>query len=399
MTHRQLNCVQPPLWLIVFIAGMPLFSETVYSPALPNLAEEFRITDALAEWTFTIYLIGFAIGVFFWGRLSDHWGRKNTLLTAFSVYLIGCIGCYLSPDIQTLMGSRLIQALGASAGSVLAQAITRDAFHGPSLGKAYAIVMAALSIFPAIGPVIGGMMNPIWGWRSIFLAQCFSVIFLLLFIAIFLGETHHKQHRQKSSLLQVAARLISDKNVVGYAFLVAGVNGIFFSYCAEGPFFMIEWLGVSTSVYGFLFGSLALGSFLGGVINRLLHERKDSQFILNLGLIIITLSTALFLGGVTLLSKDVLVYVTPLFIFIMVIGNAMIASNSLSLALVDYRDCIGTASSLFGFGYYIIISLITFGMGLLHQDEIGTPMPAYFFGISVLMFIMYKGVIQPKQTQ
>ena len=71
------------------------------------------------------------------------------------------------------------------------------------------------------------------------------------------------------------------------------------------------------------------------------------------------------------------------------LGLGMTTGNALALALVDYKWCIGTASSLFGFFYYAVISLFTLGMGILHNGTL-MPMPLYFLGISLFMLVICK---------
>ena len=58
----------PPFWIIAFIAGLPLFAETVYTPSLPDIARVFKVSESMAEYTLTIYIFGMAAGIFFWGH-------------------------------------------------------------------------------------------------------------------------------------------------------------------------------------------------------------------------------------------------------------------------------------------------------------------------------------------
>ncbi len=121
----------PALWLIILIVGLPLLSETVYTPSLPDIAHALSVSDSLAEYTLTIYLFGFALGTLIWGKLSDKWGRKPCLVAGLNIYLIGCLGCYLSDTIFWLMVSRFIQAFGGSVGSVLGKPFAVILSMGP----------------------------------------------------------------------------------------------------------------------------------------------------------------------------------------------------------------------------------------------------------------------------
>lgn len=77
-------------------------------------------------------------------------------------------------------------------------------------------------------------------------------------------------------------------------------------------------------------------------------------------------------------------------IFIILLGSGMSIPNCLSLALVNYGDVLGTAGAIFGLGYYIIVSLITTGMSLLHNESL-LMMPMYFLCLTVAMVLVTIG--------
>lgn len=386
----------PALWLIILIVGFPLLSETVYTPSLPDIAHALSVSDSWVEYTLTIYLFGFALGTLIWGKLSDKWGRKPCLIGGVTLYLVGCLGCYLSDSIFWLMTSRFIQALGGSVGSVLGQAICRDAFHGPALGKVYASVGGALAIFPAIGPIIGGIIDQNFGWSAIFLFLIAFGSLVLGFIIQLLPETHTAENRTHIPLKDTLIRMLSDRHVIGYGILVAAANGIMFSYFAEGPFFMIELQKLTPSQYGFTFIGVAFAMLCSGIIGRKLHDRHSSRTILNYGQISVLFGALMLLGTVLApLNRDLVTGLCILAIMITQGGVLMVASNALSLSLAAYKNCIGTASSLFGFFYYSLISLFTLGMGYLHNDT-HIAMPIYFCGIAIFMIFIKKMLLSQK---
>ncbi len=388
--------ILPAIWLIVCIAGLPQLSETVYTPSLPDIAHALRTSEYMVEYTLTIYLFGFAIGSLFWGRISDHLGRKPCVLMGSLIFILGCIGCYFSDSITFLMISRFIQAFGGSIGSVLAQAICRDAFHGPALGKAYSSVISALSLFPAIGPLVGGVIAESFGWRSIFLLLIGFSMILIILIAKYLPETHHASNRKPTSLKEVTFSLLKNQNVIGFGLIVAACNGIGFSYFAEGSFYLIKLLGISPSQYGLSFIGIAVSALMGGIISKKLHTHHTSKTIMLYGIIITCASSAAFSLLILFhaaFSNTTLICITLISQMSIMLGVCMATSNALALALVDYKWCIGTASSLFGFFYYCLISLCTFGMGLLHNGTL-LPMPLYFLALSILMLGVKKWVIR-----
>lgn len=392
----------PALWLITLIVGLPLLSETVYTPSLPEIAHSLGTSDSMVEYTLTIYLFGFAVGTLFWGKISDMVGRKPCLLLGLGIYVLGCIGCYFSPSIEWLMLSRFIQAFGGSTGSVLGQAISRDAFQGAALGKMYASVSSAMVVFPAIGPVIGGLITQNSDWNMIFafLVICGTIVGGS--VALSLPETHPKANRQPIAILNTLSQMMNDRQVVGFGLLVAGSNGIAFSYYAEGSFYLIDMLHLTPSIYGGTFIAISVAAMIGGMVSRHLHNTYSSLAIVRVGLLIALGGSAIFTAGI-LLTQVILLpeaFIAGFVITCMMLimgGNLMVTSNSLSAALMNYKHCIGTASSLFGFSYYCVISLITGGMGMLHNDTL-FPMPFYFLFIASMMLVVFTKMIQPRQV-
>ncbi len=388
----MLTMLQPAIWLVIFIVGLPQLSETVYTPALPEIANALRVPEAQVEYTLTIYLFAFALGTLFWGKLSDSYGRKPCILAGIFIFLLGCVGCYLSSSIELLLLSRFVQAFGGSIGSVLGQAICRDAFNGPALSRAYASVGMALALYPAIGPVIGGFIAQHLGWSFIFLFLIVVSVLLAILVSLFLPETHHKDKRNPVSILEVGTSLIRNGKVIAYGLLVAGCNGIMFSYFAEGSFYLIDLLHWSPSQYGLSFIAIAASTMMGGFFVKHLQQKHSSDYILGAGLWVMLAGAAmssLVIGSTLWFSVPhwTLSLITILAQMTIMFGSCIVTSTALANALVEYKWCIGTASSLFGFSYYCLISLLSFAMGILHNGTL-YPMPFYFLGITLVMMLV-----------
>ncbi|MDF3047495.1 MAG: hypothetical protein K0R73_613 [Candidatus Midichloriaceae bacterium] len=391
----MINPVLSGIWLIVLIIGFPKLAETVYTPSLPDIAISLQTSESIAEYTITIYLLGFALGMLFWGNLSDRIGRKPCIVAGLTIFTFGCIGCYFSNAIEILMCSRLIQAFGGSVGSVMGQAICRDSFQGAALGRAYSSIGSALAIFPAVGPVIGGVIASHFGWEANFLFLTLFTIAVTILIIFKLPETHHTSNRRRVSMIAVVKHLVHDKNVIGFGLIIAAGNGISFSYFAEGSFYLIKLLGLSPSEYGLGFMPIAFSTMLGGMLSKKLHNTHASANIMSYGLYIILSANFVFSAFIlwhSFVSPIPVKYVIALTILMQMVstfGGCMAMSNALALALVDYKWCIGTASSLFGSFYYCLISGFTLIMGALHNGTL-LPMPLYFLALSFFMMLVKK---------
>ena len=392
----------PPFWLILITIGLSLFSETMYIPSLPEIATSLGVEDGIVGHTITIYIIGLSIGTVLWGWFSDNYGRKPIMLLGFSIYIFGCIVCAQSKSIHMLMLGRFIQGLGSSVGNVVGQAIIRDSFHGHRLRTIYSYISTAISVFPVTGPIAGGFIVQYMGWQESFWLLLGIGVVVCLFIVKLMPETNHdiinhfttKNNRKKTSILKVLARMLKDSNVTVFALFVGFCMSIPFSYYAEGPFCLIEIIGLSPSQYGMTFiittAAFFLGTFVARYLQKIEWALKD----------VIGLGVALVFGGMSLLCASTLLAIyldMPKIIILIAIltcmscsafGNSLIISNSFTIALSKYRDVNGTASALFAFSYNVVIALATFGIGLAHNGTL-VPLPIFLFGLGVTALLLF----------
>jgi Bcr/CflA subfamily drug resistance transporter len=392
----------PSLWLITLIAGLPILSETIYVPSLPEIAEALNASENLVERTLTIYLFGFGIGVLFWGRQSDKVGRKPALLAGFVLYMLGSLGCWMSSSIEALLFWRFAQAFGGSTGSVLGQSIARDAIPTSDRAKAFATITMALGFAPAVGPVIGGYTAQYFGWSSVFIVLMVLALLSIFCIAKFLPETHLNRLKKEElpSLWKTACLVLKDPHVLRMGLLVGGCNGIIFSYAAESPFYFIEILKMEPKNYGLLGMFTASAYILGAQYVRKAHKMNfsNSKIIKQgcwfnfLGTIALTL---LAFSGLIHISHG-LIAIASVVVMMMIIytANGIITPSALSCALENYGKIAGSAASIFGCFYYLVISGFTFLMSWAHNGTV-YPMPFLFLGISILM--LWMGFLYSRQ--
>lgn len=103
--------------------------------------------------------------------------------------------------------------------------------------------------------------------------------------------------------------------------------------------------------------------------------------------IAITLLGAVLSASVVLLPTTIQMSAMLMSIFVLLFGMGTALPNCLSLALVDFQDVLGSASALFSLGYYLVVSLVIYGMSIWHNGTL-LAMPLYFISISLVLFIV-----------
>ena len=400
--NNQIKSV-PPLWLLFLLIGFPQLSETIYSPALPNIANALATSNDWVQWTLSIYFIGFAVGVFLWGRYSDTVGRRPAMLFGIGAYIIGGIICLLSENIAVLLFARLIQGFGASAGSVLTQTIVRESLDGKQRHQFFSAAGFTFALSIALGPFVGGFLTQWFGWRANFSLLVVIGIVLIIFSKKYLPETRNSTVTEKKKIFEVMIMLLKDKYFLGCTWLVAAVIGMLYSYYAEAPFVFIRIVHLTESQYGWLGAGIALAAFLGSVASKKLTPDLSVSKLFALGCITMLISSILLLlsaysGLITSTHPIWAVTLVMLPMMGIVFGSyGFVIPLTFGTALQNYQSVLGTAAALFGLFYYIVISILTWTMGFIHNGTV-YPMPIYFVILSIISLLVFVFLIQKKQS-
>jgi Bcr/CflA subfamily drug resistance transporter len=384
----------PSLLLMIVLVAFPQISETIYTPSLPDIAVALGVSNSSVQLTLSIYFIGFALGVFGWGWLSDFIGRRPSMLAGLIVYGVGSLMCFYSESIELLLVSRFIQAFGAATGSIITQTILRESVTGNKRHAMFAQISAVIAFTPAVGPLIGGWVDQAFGFSAVFFTLV--IMSMLLFVYAFwrLPETTDVSMRKKVAILPIVKRMLALPRVLVFGLLIGGINGVLFSYYAEAPFIFIEHFNISPGVYGFLGIIVALASIVGAMMSKRLLTLYAPEKIIHIGCLVMATGSLLltFVCSLGTLPDMILIVCILVTLFVLLMGAGMALPNCLSLALVHFQDVVGTAGAIFSLGYYLLVSLVTWGMSALHSGSLLT-MPIYFLVISGGMWLLGKKFI------
>ncbi|MBA5806360.1 multidrug effflux MFS transporter [Morganella morganii] len=338
---------KPTLTLAVALMMFPQIVETIYSPALTDIAQGFGVSAAQAGQTLSLYFFAFAFGVITWGRLCDIAGRRRTMLSGLALYAAASCGAVITKNFSVLLILRMLSAFGAAVGSVGTQTIMRDCYRGDELAKVFSVMGIALAVSPALGMFSGAALTGFAGYQGVFTGLAVLAVVLLAWTALRLPETA-PVHITVNSLPETAGRMLRDGFILRNVLLIAFLNISLFSYYQLAPFYFSE-LGLTQQEFGYSGLLLALGVAAGSLINRrLLKHGWHTHSLIRLAAVIGIISAS----AVWLLPDSVL-FVLP--VTGVVVSYGLAIPNILAGVLQDYRDRLGTAGALLGLMYYLLI--------------------------------------------
>ncbi len=160
------------LVLVTVIVGTFLgtIDRTIVNLALPKMAADFGITTTLAAWIATAYMIANAVFVPVWGKLGDTIGRKKVYIAGFLIFIFGSVLAGLAWNFSSMVVFRVIQAIASSADIPTAMAIIAVTFTDhKQRAQALGIWSSAFASAAVLGPLLGGPLIDLFGWRSVFL--------------------------------------------------------------------------------------------------------------------------------------------------------------------------------------------------------------------------------------
>ncbi|EMF4355964.1 multidrug effflux MFS transporter [Providencia rettgeri] len=337
------------LWLAVALMMFPQIVETIYSPALTNIASAFNVDAEQASQTSSFYFFAFALGVVLWGRMCDTLGRRPTILAGLLIYGIASICALFITHFYLLLLMRMLAAFGAAVGSIGTQTAMRDSYQGHELAKVFSIMGIALAISPALGMLFGAGLVSFGGYIAVFTGLAFLAVVLFIWSTCRLPETR-PENVIKVPFMATFLRMITDKEIVRNVILIAFFNINLFSYYQLAPF-SFERLMLTQQQFGLTGILLALGVGLGSIINRhLLAKKHTSEQLVKLSSIISLIS-----GCLVFALMDSIWFILP--VIGVVIGYGIAIPNILAHALNRYSDRKGTAGAILGLFYYIGLAI------------------------------------------
>jgi len=340
-------------WFTLFVAALVSigpFSISMYMPSMPDLVVQLNTSPVQIQLTLTLFLAAFSVAQIVYGPLSDAYGRRPALIAGFIIYTAGSLLCATAPGVSMLIVGRIVQAIGACAGGVVARALIRDRIPPHRMAGVMATMSIALALAPGAGPMIGGHLHVWFGWRSTFYALGGISLVLLALVMVSLRESN--SHRDAGMMRpgRILANFITvlrDSDYRRYALIVAATYGGMFAYISGSPFLLITVLGLTPDVYGYATLISVAGFMLGSVLARRLEPKMGLEKTILLGGLVCTV------GGLGFLAEAASGVIMLVPIMAMVgcfqIGVGLVLPTASVGAVRGFPKLAGSASALLGF--------------------------------------------------
>jgi DHA1 family bicyclomycin/chloramphenicol resistance-like MFS transporter len=364
-----------PEFVVVIASIMALnpLAMDMMLPALPDIASAFHIVVAnRPQAVLSTFLIGFGVGQFAMGPLSDRFGRRPVLLGGMTLYAIASLLAIAAPSFETLLLARALQGLGTSATRVIATSIVRDCYAGRRMASVMSLAMMVFIAVPVIAPSFGQAVMLLTQWRGIFVVLMLYGVLALIWSALRMPETLPMSERKSLAIRDVLGayrQTVTNRQTLGYALAAGCVVGALFAFvfCSQQVFTGIYGLG---RYFPIAFAGIAIGTAFGGFFNARFVGKVGMRVISHGALVGFALVAAILLVAAKLAMLPL-----PLFMALsalMMFAFGLMIANFTALAMEPQGHIAGTASSLYG----SITTLLGIGIGTtIGQDYDGTLLP------------------------
>jgi DHA1 family bicyclomycin/chloramphenicol resistance-like MFS transporter len=337
------------LALLIAMSGVGSGSLNILVPAIPGLVDKFATDAAHVQLTVSLYLMGLAVAQLVFGPLSDRFGRRPVVIAGLALAAAASTAAIFAATIGALIAARVVQSLGASTGQTISRAIIRDLYERERAASMIGLVTSVVVVIPMVAPLIGGILDTLFGWESIFVTVAIISFAIFAWAALALPETRSPSAPGAAShFLADLTALCASPSFFGYA-LCAGLGSApFFSFLGGAPYVVVSMLGRTSAEYGLWFFLPSVGFMAGNFAVSRLSGRFtiDSMIWWGIGFTIVgcLLNIAVYLAFPgwemwTIFIPQIIVG----------LGNGLLLPTAIAGAVSIRPQVAGTASGMTGF--------------------------------------------------
>ena len=374
------------LFLLISFASV---NAVLFTPALPEIAKYFGITDAASQQTITFFLIGYAAGQLLYGPIANRYGRKPALYAGIILQIISSLLCVFAGMINEyslLVTGRFLLALGSGVGLKMTFTLVNETEEPKNASRIISWLMLAFAISPGLGVMIGGILSENFDWTSTFYAGAIYGLILLVLVKK-LPETKTELNYDAlklNHLLGSYSKQFKNFQLIVGGLLMGSATSFVYIFAALAPFIAMEILNMNAASYGIANLLPSVGLVIGSLISAKLIHHFHHTSIIRIGMIIALLgSLMMLLFSLTQLSALIVIFIPMMICYL---GLAMIFPNASNMAM-SATDDKAHGSAVMNFINMGLVTILVLG---LQYVQIRTLLlPVTFLAICLLMIIFF----------
>jgi DHA2 family lincomycin resistance protein-like MFS transporter len=157
------------IMLLLVSTFVVILNETIMGVAIPHLMRDLHISASAAQWLTTAVMLTMAVVIPITGFLLQRFHTRPIFITAMTLFSIGTLLAALAPDFEILLAARVVQACGTAIMIPLLFTTVMTLVPEQSRGRTMGNISIVISVAPAIGPTISGVILDQLNWRWMFI--------------------------------------------------------------------------------------------------------------------------------------------------------------------------------------------------------------------------------------
>jgi len=356
------------LGMVAFIGPLAVH---LFFPVIPAVKAAFGLSDALAQFTFSIAVFGMGAATLVYGTLADRLGRRPVLLSGLALFLVGTVASAAAANFPMLVLGRLVQAVGAGCGLTLVRTIARDAYGPERLVRAIAYLTMFYAIGPMVAPAVGGVLVDALGWRSVFgFAFVGGIVIAAAVYAVVYETRPAAPASQARGVLRGYGELFAQPRFTALVLQTGFSTATFLIVGSASATLMKELLARPATEFGLYFTLLPLGFISGTMISSRLGSRAPTEAMVLAGSLLCLAAVAVQAVLLTTLPPAPLMLFLPGALVTMSQGIALPYAQAGAMATIPRLA--GTAAGIGVFVQQVAGALFAQLYGLIAD---GTPRP------------------------
>ena len=299
-----------------------------------------------------------------YGPLTDRFGRKPPLYIGMLVYTLSSGACALPASVEALTALRLLQSLGACAGSVISRAMVRDLFPPEETRRVYSALILVMGVSPLLAPLFGAYMLLWFGWKAIFLSV--MIVGAMATVGMYLAAARNAAFGAPLSFGYMFATYLDSAEGpllpgrdAGHRIQLRGNVRLYRRIAVH----LHQPLRSPSRPFQLVLRLNAAAVVIGAQVNgRMLHGHSPEKVMRWAAYVQAAAGVLLILAAVAG-AKSLASIALPLFLYLCTIG--FVFPNAVALALANHGQVAGMASALLGTLQFSMAGIATLALGAI----------------------------------